>query len=145
MEQQKVMLAIKGDIEGEAAGDEAIELKTEGVYFREDHADCLSYQESDVFGMEGTTTTIKIENGKVTLVRLGTINSMMEFETGKRNITLYATPYGEISLGLLTQSIDTDYEDGLPRRVAIAYTVEVGGMTNSHNAIDIRVSPAEED
>lgn len=105
--EKNVIISIKGMQSYDGAGDDAIELVTEGRLL-----DCgddglsLSYQESELTGMEGTLTTFQVEkNGRVTLLRMGEYNSQMVFEEGRRHLSLYQTPYGDLSIGVLANKV----------------------------------------
>ena len=105
--EKNVIISIKGMQNYDGAGDDAIELGTEGRLL-----DCgddglsLSYQESELTGMEGTLTTFQVEkNGRVTLLRMGEFNSQMVFEEGRRHLSLYQTPYGDLSIGVLANKV----------------------------------------
>lgn len=105
--EKNVIISIKGMQSYDGAEDEAIELVTEGRLL-----DCgddglsLSYQESELTGMEGTLTTFQVEkNGRVTLLRMGEFNSQMVFEEGRRHLSLYQTPYGDLSIGVLANKV----------------------------------------
>ncbi|MDD4690951.1 MULTISPECIES: DUF1934 domain-containing protein [Eubacterium] len=140
-ERQKVWLSIKGNYGSEdVVGDDAVFL-TEGDYYREQGATCLSYEESEMAGMGGTTTTVRVNGDKVSVIRLGSVNSIMEFEQGKHNLTMYSTPYGDISMGIFTKEIDVVYNDQeAPVSVKVDYDLEIKGISNTSNRINIEIS-----
>lgn len=139
MDEQKVILTIKGSIVDSYDDHESVELETEGYTYEEDGFRCFSYAESEMTGMEGTSTVIKVKNDQVDIIRIGTVNSIMEFETGKKNITLYSTPYGEISLEIETQDIEIERKDAKIVRVKVNYTIGVSGVTNSKNTMEVKI------
>ena len=47
--------------------DEVIELITEGKFYKKSDAYYLVYDESEISGMQGTTTTLKIKDNQVVL------------------------------------------------------------------------------
>lgn len=59
----------------------------------------LSYQESELTGLEGTMTTIQVEGEQVTLMRVGEFNTQMVFREGRRHLSMYNTPYGAMAIG----------------------------------------------
>ncbi len=59
--------------------DEAVELVTDGKYCFKDGHGKLTYDESELTGMEGTTTSFLISPGEVILSREGTLTSQMVF------------------------------------------------------------------
>ena len=72
-------------------GEEAqtVQIVTEGTMKTEGNTVYLSYEESEVTGMEGTTTTFTVHPERVELVRTGTVQSKMVFEKGKKDVSLY--------------------------------------------------------
>ena len=85
--------------------DEAVELVTDGKYCFKDGHGKLTYDESELTGMEGTPTSFLISPGEVILSREGTLPSQMVFREGTKNTFLYDTPYGSTTMGLDTHSI----------------------------------------
>ena len=91
--ENNVIISIQGKQSFEQAEDETIELVTEGC-LQADGEDgyTLTYQESELTGLEGTLTTFQIERDRVTLLRIGEVNSQMVFEEGRRHLSMYNTP-----------------------------------------------------
>ena len=64
---KSVIISIKGVQSTEGEQPEVIELVTEGLLAKEgEGAYTLSYQESELTGLEGTLTTFQIEDGRIT-------------------------------------------------------------------------------
>lgn len=91
--ENNVIISIKGKQSYEDMEDETIELVTEGRLDPDGtEGYTLSYQESELTGLEGTLTTLQIEPERITLLRIGEVNSQMVFEQGRRHLSLYDTP-----------------------------------------------------
>ena len=73
--EKEVVISIKGMQNFEGALPDVIELVTEGRLVRDGESYTLSYQESELTGLEGTTTRVHIDGGRVTLLREGNTNS----------------------------------------------------------------------
>lgn len=135
-----VIISIKGQQSYEDAEEETIELVTEGRL--EDDGDdgyTLTYQESELTGLEGTTTTFHITPERITLHREGTLNSEMIFQEGQKHFSLYETPYGGLMLGVNTHRAKADFgEDG--GNLSIRYALEVDSQPIGENAFEIRVT-----
>ena len=112
MEHNNVIISIKGKQSYEDAEDETIELVTEGR-LEEDGSDgfTLSYQESELTGLEGTLTTFQIEPERITLMRVGEFNSQMVFQEGRRHMSMYNTPYGAMTIGVNTRHLLAELDD----------------------------------
>jgi len=55
--------------------------------------------------MEGTTTTLKISDGVVTLMRFGTVNAQFIFEEGQKHVSYYDTQYGTFTMKVTARSV----------------------------------------
>ena len=58
----------------------------------------ISYEESELTGLEGVTTTFRVEPDKVILTRSGQLNSQMVFQEGTSHDSLYQMPFGTLML-----------------------------------------------
>ena len=107
-----MIISIKGQQSGAGANEEPIELVTAGK-LEPLGGKCytLSYQESEVTGFVGTLTTIQVEPSRVTLQRIGAVNSQMVFEEGRRHLSMYDTPYGALSVGIHTRKLRSTLDD----------------------------------
>ena len=95
---QAVVLAIRGRQSYPEQEPEIIELVTEGwMEFRNGGWD-ISYEETELTGLAGVTTTFRVEPGRVTLDRKGSLNSQMIFEEGIAHDSLYQMPFGALLL-----------------------------------------------
>ena len=95
---QTVVLSIRGRQAYPEQEPEIIELVTEGwMEFRNGGWD-ISYEESELTGLAGVTTTFRVEPGRVMLDRKGALNSQMVFEEGVSHDSLYQMPFGALML-----------------------------------------------
>ncbi|MDK2804176.1 MAG: hypothetical protein PWR23_1180 [Peptostreptococcaceae bacterium] len=121
--------------------DEVIELITEGKFYQKSDAYYLVYDESEISGMQGTTTTLKIKDNQVVLRRLGSNSSTMEFEKNKRHRTQYKTPYGSMTMEMLTKSVDVYIkEEPLEIDITIEYDILIKNMFEGKNSMHITVN-----
>ncbi len=104
---------------------------------------CLSYQESELTGMAGTTTVFHVEPEKITLLRIGSVSSEMVFEQGKRHMSLYHTDYGDLSIVVSTQHISSTLTDD-GGELDVKYTVEVANTPVGVNHLILNIKNAEE-
>ena len=90
-----VLLTIRSEQHFEDMAPDSIELVTEGSLTPTGEGGLiLSYQESELTGLEGTTTSFEVRGPQVILSRTGSVNSQMVFEEGKQHTSLYETPFG---------------------------------------------------
>ena len=137
--ENNVIISIRGRQRGEAAQEETIELVTEGC-LQPDGPDgyTLSYQESQLTGLGGTLTTFQIEPKRVTLLRVGEVNSQMVFEEGRRHLSMYNTPYGALSVGVNTRKMRTQLSDK-GGSIEIDYAIEIDHALAGQNLFRISV------
>ncbi|AUG56318.1 MAG TPA: DUF1934 domain-containing protein [Ruminiclostridium sp.] len=110
-----------------------LELVTEGKYYKKGNTYYVTYKESKVTGMEGTTTTLKIgEDGVVTLMRFGSVNTQFIFEQGQKHVSYYDTKYGTFTVGVTTNVVlvDVDDEGG---EVRVDYELDIDDNKSGQN------------
>lgn len=137
-----VLVTVKGRDTSDM--EQAMELVTEGRLYKEEDAYFVSYNESGMTGMEGTTTTLKVETGKVTLIRKGTISSTFVFEKGKRNVSHYSTEYGVFTVGVTAEEIDSRLDDA-GGFVSIVYSLEFFGKEPGKNEFLMTIREVNDD
>ena len=137
--ENNVIISIRGKQSFEDQEPEVIELVTEGrLSLDGEDGYTLSYQESELTGLEGTLTTFQIEPERVTLLRVGEVNSQMVFEEGRRHLSMYETPYGALSVGVNTRRMHSDL--GLAGgNIEIDYAIEIDHAVAGQNLFRIQV------
>ena len=104
--------------------DEVIEVVTPGKFHLGESEFKAVYEESEISGMDGTTTTLVIKDDVLVLEREGSTSTRMEFKKGEDVISLYNTPYGMMNINISTKELDIDMdEDG-----GVIYTKYVLGL-----------------
>lgn len=77
-----------------------IELCTKGRFAEKNGKFYIMYEESEMTGFEDTTTTIKIEDERISMTRKGKYSSKMVFMRNEKRICSIGTPYGTIPVGV---------------------------------------------
>lgn len=139
--EKDVIISIKGMQKYEHADPDVIELITRGRLAQRGDNFTLTYQESELTGLEGTRTTIQVEGEQVTLLREGGVNSQMVFQEGRRHMSMYNTPYGAIEIGINTSHLMTDLHDR-GGDIEIDYAIEVDHALAGRNIFQINVKEA---
>ncbi|RHR11089.1 DUF1934 domain-containing protein [Pseudoflavonifractor sp. AF19-9AC] len=140
--EKDVVISIKGIQKYEGQDSDTIELVTEGRLTRDEGGYTLSYQESELTGLEGTLTTIQVEGEQVTLMRVGEVNSQMVFQEGRRHLSMYNTPYGAMAIGVNTRHLLAELTDQ-GGDIEIDYAIEVDHAIAGRNIFQIKVKEAE--
>ena len=133
-----VLLSIRGEQYFDDIDPDATELMTEGTMEVTEDGIVLSYEESELTGMEGTTTTFEVKGPRVTLTRSGAVNSQMVFEEGRQHTSLYETPFGELTVDIQTSTL----KHNLTQRggvMEIKYSIAVEHTVTGRNCFKIRV------
>jgi uncharacterized beta-barrel protein YwiB (DUF1934 family) len=133
-----VMLSIRGEQYFQDIDPDATELMTEGTMQLVEDGMLLQYQESELTGMEGTTTTFSVKGPQVILTRSGKVNSQMIFQEGQQHTSLYETPFGELSVDIQTSLLRHNLTErgGL---LEIKYSIAVEHTVTGRNCFRIRV------
>ena len=84
-----------------------------------------------------TTTSIKIENQRVTIKRFGEINSTMIFRENQTINSNYATPHGMFVVETKTTKLDINMEENIV--IDIDYNIEIMDMFRGRNVIKINI------
>ena len=118
---------------------EIIELVTEGTMDFRDGGWDISYEETALTGMEGVTTTFRVEPGRVILRRQGTLQSEMVFEEGVSHDSLYQMSFGALLMTVKATFLFYDIvEDG--GTIDLSYNIDIenteAGVIDYH--LDIR-------
>ena len=135
-----VLLSIRGEQYFDDIDPDATELMTEGAMVLTEDGMVLSYEETELTGMEGTTTTFEVKGPQVILTRTGTVNSQMVFEEGRQHTSLYETPFGELTVDIQTSTL----KHNLTQRggvMEIKYSIAVEHTVTGRNCFKIRVRP----
>lgn len=122
----------------ESDKEEPIEVVTPGSFYKKGDFYYAMYEETEISGMEGTTTTLKIGEDKFSLIRRGNITSKMEFEMDKKNISMYNTPYGTLQLSIDTKELDIEMgEEG--GKISIDYDMTVEGQKPQNTSLSVHI------
>lgn len=135
--ENKAIITVKTvqNIEGE---NEVIELITEGKFYKEGEGFLATYDESEISGMEGTTTTLKIEDGSLRIIRSGTTHSNMLFKMGLDHVSLYSTPFGALEVTIKPDNIDIDVNEK-GGSVKLQYKLEASGAESIDNSLELNI------
>lgn len=134
-----VVLSVRGRQRYADQEPEEIELVTEGVLEQDGTVWKLSYEESELTGLQGVSTTFLIDQKNVTLKRTGRLNSQMVFQEGVAYDSLYQMEFGTMMLTVCATKVEVDLTpDG--GTIDLKYKIEVeqnaAGMIEYH--LDVR-------
>ncbi len=137
-----VIITIKGLQSFEDADNDSVELVTSGRFYEKNGNYYISYKESELTGLGNTTTTVKVEKNKVTVMRFGDLETHMIFEEGKKHISYYDMGFGALTVGISTKSINKSLSD-LGGRMKIDYAMEINNAVAGESALCMDIRAAE--
>jgi len=138
---QRVLLNIKGT-QREGNTNESIELLTEGRLSKKPEGLLIEYDESELTGIEGCTTTLVLKNNCVTLERSGTLSMQMEFTPGCVFNSSLSTPYGTINLHVFASRVESELKE-TEGRLSLEYELSMGSLS-TFNKLDLSFKSMED-
>jgi len=136
---RKFSVSIKG-LQSYAGQDENtdIELVSECDFYESDGSYFCNYEESEITGLGGTKTSIEIAKDYVCLTRRGTVNSQMLFMEGRKTTSIYAMPFGELTIDIHTKSLEANItENG--GTLKVDYIIDINNLSSGRNTFDIMI------
>ncbi len=139
MEKREVRVILRGtqhDI-----SNETIEQNYHGYYSCRNNTHYISYTEIDEAGEQSSasgSSLIKIKDSSVYLLKKGAITTRMEFDTEKKHLTPYQTPYGTFQMEIATNQL-TVRREGEDIHLDISYQLNMDGKPLSRCSIEIQV------
>lgn len=136
---RSVFLSIQGRQTYADQEPEIIELTTEGTMELRDGGWDICYEESDLTGLRGVTTTFRVTPEAVTLKRTGQLHSEMVFKQGQTHESLYRLEFGALMIAVTARQVffDLTPDGGF---VDLVYDIEIentaSGVVDYH--LDIR-------
>lgn len=133
-----VLVSVTGShrVDGEA---DDISIITAGTCYVKNGKHYIVYEEHIEGISEPIRSTIKVSEDCVEMIKSGEARTHMVFERMKTNVTCYATPYGQMMMGVTTDRLDiTESEDVL--KIVLDYSLEVNYQTASRCHVEIEVS-----
>ena len=136
---EPVVISVEGTQKFIGEEKQTVQIVTDGTMKTEGDTVYLSYEESEMTGMEGTTTTFAVEKDHVVLTRTGAVQSRMVFEKGKKDVSLYDVGFGALTVGIKARRVKNELgpEGG---RLEISYGIEIENQAQGLNSfvIDVR-------
>ena len=138
------LLSIRSTQRFEGCDEEKIDLITQARFYKRGGKFYISYEESELTGLLGTRTTVKIDGDTVTMMRTGTYPSEMIFGKNQRHVGLYHTEFGAMTISTHTNQLrNTIGEYG--GELEIDYTVEVDQSMIGNHHFRMIVKSTEQD
>lgn len=141
---KNVLLSIASTQQFEGCESEHIDLMTEAKLYERNGKYYITYDETELTGLEGTRTMVKMDGTTVSMIRTGTYPSELLFAEDQRHVGLYQTEFGALTISTHTSRLDnTIGENG--GVLEIEYTIEVDNSMVGHHRFRMTVVPAADD
>ena len=138
-----VLIAIKG-MQFEGAEDpEEIEVIQRGQYYERNGSHYLIYDEPVEGSSEIIKNRIKFKENEVQVAKKGAVNTTLTFTKNEKNMTNYATPFGNLVIGIDTQAINLEMsESRMGIKVDYALDINYEFLADCKIAIEVSALPS---
>lgn len=140
---KEIILSLKGLQMEKNEDAKAVETILPADYYQRNGSHYVVYEEM----MEGftdiTRNRIKFNDSCLEVSKKGLVNAQMFFEENKKSITSYATPYGNILIGIDTESVWVEERDN-QIRVEVEYALEANYQHLADCRIEMELRPRGE-
>lgn len=123
------------DTEGDIS---EMSLFTEGKSCEKAGCFYITYKECDETGLEATTTLLKIEPDRISVIRSGGVEAKQVFVVGKRHSFSYITAFGTFEMTVNPWVVEASLQEG-EGRIGLEYDLEIDGTPISRNSLAIEV------
>ena len=141
-----IMIRLTGrHLGADASGEDQIEFVTTGKAYQKGDATYVTYMEGEMSGLEKVRTMLRIgRDGEILMKRFGRerlmMDTVMEFQKGKRFSSLYPTPYGPLKMEILTNKIvNTIQPEDCTGSLYIDYDIALKGIAETRNMLSIEL------
>lgn len=119
---------------------EIVESIVPGEYFFRNNSHFLVYDEVAEGVTEPTHNMVKIRDGLMEVRKRGAINTHMVFEKGKKTLTFYKLPFGNMEMEISSSRVNVQEEEELIE-IHANYLLGMQGSTVADCSMNIRVTP----
>lgn len=138
-----VKLSILGKQYYEGQDPDTIELLTDGTMELRGDVWEISYEESELTGLEGVTSTFRVGPRGITLRRSGRLQSQMIFQQGKRHESLYQMDVGALLISVCANSIRYDLDAVKGGKVDLTYGIQIEQAASGTVEYHLDVTPMQ--
>ena len=132
---KKAVITVKSYISVE---EESIEVITPGVFTVLKNGFKAEYEETKLSGMEGTKTTMMINKNSFELIRCGSTETQMIFDRNNQSMSLYKTPYGNMTVTIDTKQLKIDVDEN-GGSIHIVYTLLIEGQQKIETDLNVDI------
>ncbi len=135
---KKVIITVKGKQNKGYEDNNVLEFITEGNYYKEGNSYIVTYKESEMTGMDGTTTVFKLDDNIVTLTRYGSFNSQFVFEKGQKHLSHYDTVFGAFTVGVYAREVNVNVDEN-GGEIKVGYQLDIDNNNSGLNDLQMNI------
>ena len=139
-----VLIKITGKRFNGSDSSDDMEFFSDGKMYQRGSARYIVYDEKSRLGDDDCKTTLRLKDGTLRMRRFerpdNVLVSEMEFAPGKRVTGRYSTPYGSVNMEILTNSIDSHFDENGHGSIKLNYDICFDGIGDGRNEIEISVT-----
>ncbi len=98
-------------LESHNSGDDDIKFTANAGFYEKDGTFYITYREHSSMGMGDSRVFLKVEQGAVTMRRMGEFKTVMLYKEGEATDFVYATPFGNIDIKIKTEKIISELSE----------------------------------
>lgn len=142
MTSKQVLLSVTGTAQNPQEDEDAVRLLTTGTLTGDNDAWRLNYTETQPDGSGTHEITVTLDKGVVIMQRQGEYATSMVFEKGCRFEGSYATPFGELAMGVYATQVKYQVDPQTGGEVNLQYQLDLQGQFAAMHELRIRFCPA---
>ena len=120
------------------AGADSIETIYPGEYYYRNGRHFVVYEEISDILLEPVKNVIKLRDKEFIISKIGPYNAQMMFMEGKKTLSDYGTPFGNLRIGLDTTKVEThESENSLDIRIEYGLEANYHYIAACHVAVHI--------
>ena len=145
MDKVLIRISARQEVQGSEPED-FLELLTEGKHYNKNGVIYLIYEESELSGVPGCVTSLKLDGDVLSLRRYGIAAQELRFEKGQKWLGMYETPLGTMDMEIFTNELKTDLRSGgASGSILVDYDISLKGLVEAHNILNIKVAKVSPD
>ena len=134
-----IVIKINSDIRVEGEQPHTMEMTMPAKFYKRGAHLYMAYEETELTGMAGDKTVLKLDDSTVMMIRYGSNPSEMLFKENACHKTDYSTPYGVIQMENTASTVDVNITEDGKGYLEIVYELEIPGVSKSVNILKIEI------
>lgn len=134
-----IVIKINSNICAEGEEPHLMEMTMPAKLYKKSDYLYISYEETELTGMEGDKTVLKLKGDIITMTRFGSNPSTMVFQENESYETDYTTPYGTFKMENIVSKLTMAIGEDGSGHLEIEYELMITGVTKSDNILRIEI------